>query len=95
MCFNLSLLLVYWLTSYAIAYIFVEKEDFQIVRDFFLSHSTMLHPLLFKFIDGVLNCVYCFSFWVGLVLGLFLFGWFGIFTALSCFGFTLVFHQKN
>jgi hypothetical protein len=93
MTFDLGILLVYWLSIYAFSYLLTTDEGLEPIRNKVTSWATLLPVFLFHIINKLLSCIYCMSFWSGLVVGYFVFGWWTFIYALSCFGFVRIFHK--
>lgn len=56
---------------YAIASIITENEDFNEHRENIVAYFTF-NTTIFKIVDKLLNCIFCMSFWLGLISSFFL-----------------------
>ena len=88
------ILLIYWMSVYAISYVIVEDDLLDNIKHKFTGYMSF-SVFLFRFFDKVFQCIFCCSFWIGLILGIPLFGLWGILTAFSCFTFTKIIYKNT
>ena len=82
---------VYLLAVFTIAYTLVENPDFEWIREKILSYATYFNPIVYKLSNKLISCIMCVSFWVGLILGYFIYPWYYCpLYAFACYGTSLI-----
>jgi len=92
----MTIYIYYLLTVIGIGY-FVIQSDLMKKFRMNITIATEAYPWWFmEKIDGVVNCIYCASFWIGLIVAIIIYEEatiHTIFSAFSCMGILYVIHN--
>lgn len=82
--------LIYMLCVYAVSYLIVYDDKFEIVKDSIISSLTLLKFGRIDLVEHLLDCQPCLSFWLSIPFGMYLFGWAFLVFSLATFAFTAI-----